>query len=207
MSASLALAGNPNSGKTTLFNSLTGARQHVGNYPGVTVEKREGNWVVNGKTVKVTDLPGTYSLTAYSLEEKVARDYLLENRSSVVVDILDATNLERHLFLAVQFMELGVPLILAVNMMDEAESSGIEIDIKLLSSLLNIPVVPTIAREGKGKKEIFDELEKFDLSTFKGSGFEISYGELIDAEIMELEKLINGFSSVIQKYPSKMGSN
>lgn len=203
MSISLALAGNPNSGKTTLFNALTGARQHVGNYPGVTVEKREGNWVINGKILKVTDLPGTYSLTAYSLEEKVARDYLLENRSSVVVDILDATNLERHLFLAVQFMELGVPLILAVNMMDEAESSGIEIDIKFLASLLNIPVVPTIAREGKGKKEIFEELEKFDISTFKGSGFEISYGELIDEEILELEKLINGFSSVIQKYPSR----
>jgi ferrous iron transport protein B len=203
MSASLALAGNPNSGKTTLFNSLTGARQHVGNYPGVTVEKREGNWVVNGKAVKVTDLPGTYSLTAYSLEEKVARDYLLENRSSVVVDILDATNLERHLFLAVQFMELGVPLILAVNMMDEAENSGIEIDINLLSSLLNIPVVPTVAREGKGKDEIYKELEKIDISSFKGSGFEISYGDIIDAEINELEKIISGFTSVIQKYPSR----
>jgi ferrous iron transport protein B len=204
MNISLALAGNPNSGKTTLFNSLTGARQHVGNYPGVTVEKREGNWIVNGKTLKVTDLPGTYSLTAYSLEEKVARDYLLDNRSSVVVDILDATNLERHLFLAVQFMELGVPLILAVNMMDEAKNSGIEIDIELLSSLLNISVVPTIAREGKGKEEIFRELEKIDISN--NSGFEISYGELIDNSVSELEKIVKGLSSVVQKYPPRWAS-
>lgn len=117
----IALAGNPNSGKTTLFNLLTGARQHVGNYPGITVEKREG-YVKHGEvTLRIVDLPGTYSLTAYSQEELVARNFIVNEKPSLVVDVIDATNLERHMYLAVQFMELGVPLILALNMMDEVK--------------------------------------------------------------------------------------
>jgi len=112
-SITVALAGNPNSGKTTLFNQLTGARQHVGNYPGVTVEKKEGSLRHGEMEIKVVDLPGTYSLTAYSIEEVVARDFVIEERPDVVVDVLDASNLERNLYLATQLMELGVPLVLA----------------------------------------------------------------------------------------------
>jgi small GTP-binding protein len=120
----VALAGNPNSGKTTIFNALTGARQHVGNYPGVTVERKEGRLRHAGHTINVVDLPGTYSLTAYSAEELVTRRFLIEERPDVVVDIVDASNLERNLYLAVQFIELGVPLILALNMSDLAEPRG-----------------------------------------------------------------------------------
>ena len=119
----LALAGNPNSGKTSMFNALTGARQHVGNYPGVTVEKKWGHIQRNGWEVEVVDLPGTYSLTAYSLEELVARDFIVRERPQVVVDVVDAANLERNLYLAVQLMELGVPLVIALNMMDVAEKT------------------------------------------------------------------------------------
>ncbi|MGM0418347.1 MAG: ferrous iron transport protein B [Thermodesulfobacteriota bacterium] len=203
MSISLALAGNPNSGKTTLFNALTGARQHVGNYPGVTVEKREGKWIDKEKIINVTDLPGTYSLTAYSPEEKAARDFLLDNRDFAVLDILDSTNLERHLYLAIQFLELGVPLFLAVNMMDEAEKEGIEIDTNLLSSLLGVPVIPTVAREGKGKAEISEALSRIDSGEFSTQGFEISYGDLIDSAIKEIEQIIKDFPLVTQKYPPK----
>lgn len=204
MSMSLTLAGNPNSGKTTLFNSLTGARQHVGNYPGVTVEKREGQWINKNHNIIVTDLPGTYSLTAYSLEEKVARDFLLENKDSVVLDILDATNLERHLYLAIQFLELGVPLFLAVNMMDEAKKEGIEIDTDLLSSLLGISAIPTVAREGIGKEKIFESLKQISSAkNFENTSFEISYGEVIDNEISEISKILEDYTDISSKYPLK----
>lgn len=128
MEATVALAGNPNSGKTTLFNALTGARQHVGNYPGVTVEKKEGSYSHDGKQLHIVDLPGTYSLTAYSIEEVVARDFLTSQKPEVVVDIVDASNLERNLYLAVQFLEMGIPLVLSLNMIDVAKNRGIEVD-------------------------------------------------------------------------------
>ena len=150
----IALAGNPNSGKTTLFNALTGARQHVGNYPGVTVEKKEGIYHGNGTEVRIVDLPGTYSLTAYSLEEVVARDFLVNEKPAAVINIVDASNLERNLYLTLQFLELGIPTIIALNMMDVAQSRGIFIDIQKLSSLMGVPVVPTVARTGKNKGDI-----------------------------------------------------
>ena len=146
METIIALAGNPNSGKTTLFNALTGARQHVGNYPGVTVEKKQGVYAKNGHRFNIVDLPGTYSLTAYSLEEVVARDFLVNEKPSVVIDIVDASNLERNLYLAIQFMEMGIQNCIALNMMDVAKARGIEIDTAKLSDLLGVPVVPTIAR-------------------------------------------------------------
>jgi len=124
----VALAGNPNSGKTTVFNNLTGARQHVGNWPGVTVEKKEGDCKYKDVKITVIDLPGTYSLTAYSMEEIIARDFVLDGQPDVVVDIVDASNLERNLYLATQFMELGANLVIALNMTDVAESRGIKID-------------------------------------------------------------------------------
>ncbi|MBW2484392.1 MAG: 50S ribosome-binding GTPase, partial [Deltaproteobacteria bacterium] len=144
--ATFALAGNPNSGKTTLFNSLTGGNQHVGNYPGVTVEKKEGYCLYKGQKIKIVDIPGTYSLTAYSLEEKVARDFLVNEKPSAVIDIIDASNLERNLYLTLQFMEMGVPVILALNMIDVAKKRGVHINTEKLSQLFGVPVVTTVAR-------------------------------------------------------------
>jgi ferrous iron transport protein B len=157
-SARIALAGNPNCGKTTLFNCLTGARQHVGNYPGVTVEKKEGKYTHAGMQVDVIDLPGTYSLTAYSPEELVARNVILDETPDVVVDVVDASNLERNLYLAVQFMELGVPLVIALNMTDVAEARGYRIDIPRLSSLLGVRIVPLVANRGTGISDLKDAI-------------------------------------------------
>ncbi|MBC8456900.1 MAG: 50S ribosome-binding GTPase, partial [Deltaproteobacteria bacterium] len=138
----IALAGNPNSGKTTVFNNLTGARQHVGNWPGVTVEKKEGKCKHQDVDMTVVDLPGIYSLTAYSMEEIIARDFVLDERPDVVVDIVDASNLERNLYLATQFMELDANLVIALNMTDVAKSRGMTIDAEKLSELLGVPVIP-----------------------------------------------------------------
>ena len=121
----MALAGNPNAGKTTLFNQLTGARQHVGNYPGITVDHKEGSLSHQNQKITLTDLPGTYSMTAYSAEELVTRDYLVNERPQVVINIVDASNLERNLYLTCQLLELGVPLVIALNMMDVANDRGI----------------------------------------------------------------------------------
>ena len=132
----IALAGNPNSGKTTIFNNLTGARQHVGNYPGVTVEIKEGCLQHRRRGVRVVDLPGTYSLTAYSPDELVARDFIIDQHLDVVVDVLDASNLERSLYLAVQFMELGTPLVLVLNMSDVAEAADVALTSRCSPSCL-----------------------------------------------------------------------
>ncbi|MBU1695256.1 MAG: ferrous iron transport protein B [Verrucomicrobia bacterium] len=155
----VALAGNPNSGKTSLFNALTGARQHVGNYPGVTVEKREGQCRHGDRDITIVDLPGAYSLTAYSPEELAARHFLIEERPDVVVDVVDASNLERNLYLAVQLMELGLPLVLAFNMSDRAKARGLEFDLPQLSELLGAPIVPTIGHQGKGLRELLGVIE------------------------------------------------
>ncbi len=152
----IALAGNPNSGKTTLFNELTGARQHVGNYPGVTVEKKKGTYNNNGNRFNIVDLPGTYSLTAYSLEEVVARNFLVNEKPGMVINIVDASNLQRNLYLSLQFMEMGIPLCIALNMVDVAKTRGIDINIVKLSELLGVPVIPTIARRGVGKQELME---------------------------------------------------
>jgi ferrous iron transport protein B len=152
----LALAGNPNSGKTTVFNALTGSRRHVGNYPGVTVECAEGFRRHGDVELRIVDLPGTYSLTAHSAEELLARNFILNEKPDVVVDILDASNLERNLYLAVQIMELGVPLVLAFNMSDMAEANGFEFDIDTLSWLFGVRIVQTVGTSGKGLKELLD---------------------------------------------------
>ena len=150
----IALAGNPNSGKTTVFNAITGSRQHVGNYPGVTVEKKEGSARWDGVKLNVVDLPGTYSLTAYSIEEIVARNVLIDESPDVVVDIIDSSNLERNLYLATQILELGVPLVLAFNMSDLAVGRGLSIDTQKLSGLLGVPIVPTVGHKKKGIREL-----------------------------------------------------
>ncbi|MCC8194406.1 MAG: ferrous iron transport protein B [Deltaproteobacteria bacterium] len=149
-SLTVALAGNPNAGKTTMFNAITGARQHVGNYPGITVEKKTGETEVDGETIAIVDLPGTYSLTAYSQEEVVARRMLVEERPDVVLHVVDAGALERNLYLTVQLLELGIPVVIALNMMDEVRKRGDSIDTKGLSRLLDVPVVETVGRTGIG---------------------------------------------------------
>ena len=132
----IALTGNPNSGKSTVFNELTGGRQHVGNWPGKTVEKKEGSFKFKDIDFEVVDLPGTYSLTAYSQEEKIARDFIIEKQPDAVVSIVDAANLERNLYLTLQVLELGVPVILALNMMDQADRNEFKIDKEKLSAAL-----------------------------------------------------------------------
>jgi ferrous iron transport protein B len=200
--ATIALAGNPNSGKTTLFNTLTGARQHVGNYPGVTVERKEGSYAGKGKLFRLIDLPGMYSLTAYSLEELVARDFLIQEKPAAIVNIIDAANLERNLYLTVQFMEMGVPVCIALNMIDAARKRGIDIDGGKLSELMGIPVVPTIARTGQGKKELMEAAEQLIDTTRWAPPLVISYGEDIDQALEEMEAEIAVSSPGID-YPAR----
>ena len=157
MSTRIALAGNPNSGKTTLFNALTGANQFVGNWPGVTVEKKEGKLkkVYGGsEEVTITDLPGIYSLSPYTLEEVVARNYLIQERPDVILNIIDGTNLERNLYLSTQLMELGIPVVMAVNMMDVVRKNGDKIHIDSLSKKLGCEVVEISALKGEGLEKV-----------------------------------------------------
>ncbi|MFA5905140.1 MAG: ferrous iron transport protein B, partial [Desulfobacula sp.] len=198
MNTTVVLAGNPNSGKTTLFNELTGGRQHVGNYPGVTVEKKQGAYKSDIGRFEIVDLPGTYSLTAYSLEEVVARDFLVNEKPSMIINIVDASNLERNLYLSVQFMEMGLPVCIALNMMDMAKKRGIEIDIQKLSSLLNIPVVPIVARDGKGKHALMTAV-----AANLGQGrapLRISYGWDLDAALDDMEALIRAAKFLTHRY-------
>ena len=154
MAVTIAIAGNPNSGKTCLFNQLTGSSQRVGNYPGVTVEYVEGKSDFQGEKVTVVDLPGTYSLTAYSMEEIVARDYLIGRRPEVIINVVDAANLERNLYLTVQLLELNVPMVLALNMVDVAAKKGIAVDVAAMGKLLGMKVVPIMANRGEGLDEL-----------------------------------------------------
>ncbi|MBZ4666723.1 ferrous iron transport protein B [Mahella sp.] len=197
----IALAGNPNSGKTTLFNSLTGSRQHVGNWPGVTVEKKEGQMIYQGETLKIIDLPGTYSLGAYSEDELVARNFLLEEKPDVVIDVVDATNLERNLYLTVQLLEMGANVVIALNMIDEAEGKKIKIDIEKLSNILGIPVIPTIATRNKGIDELIEKAVKTGNSKQKNQ-FKIDYGEDMEEQLQKLIKLIAEIPE-LEKYPQR----
>ncbi len=153
---SVALAGNPNCGKTTVFNALTGGKLHVGNWPGKTVERWEGTRTHRGHVLSIVDLPGTYSLTASSPEEAIARDALVDDQPDVVVVVLDAAHLERNLFLATQILEFGARVVVALNMVDVAEDHGIRIDSERLSGHLGVPVVPMVARKGRGVDDLLD---------------------------------------------------
>ncbi|MFN2351350.1 MAG: ferrous iron transport protein B [Kiritimatiellia bacterium] len=184
----MALAGNPNSGKTTLFNSITGARQHVGNYPGVTVEKKEGFRRYDSVDIQVVDLPGTYSLTAYSIEEIVARDFIVREKPDVVVCVLDASNLERNLYLALQIMELGAPVVLAFNMSDVARARGIEFDLDLLSSLLGAPIVPTVGHKSIGTDELLRAAMGVARRETRVRPTEIHYGEELEKAIADVQQ-------------------
>jgi len=150
----VALAGNPNVGKSVIFNNLTGSNQHIGNWPGKTIDKAEGTLSFEGRNIYIVDLPGTYSLTAYSIEELIARDYIIYERPDVVVDVVDASNLERNLYLTLQLLELGANVIIALNKSDLAESSGLKVDIEILSKKLGVPIVETVAPKKKGMREL-----------------------------------------------------
>lgn len=198
----IALAGNPNAGKTTIYNALTGARQHIGNYPGVTVEKKESTITYNNQHLKIIDLPGTYSLTAYSVEEVVARNVIINEKPDVVVDIIDSSNLERNLYLAVQLMELRIPLVFVFNMKDMAQEMGIKIDIKSLSHLFGVPIVETVGSKGDGVKNILDEaIKAAKVPDIKYPV--ITYDKVIEKYVNSVEELIKQHSTNIENYNTR----
>jgi len=186
----IALAGNPNSGKTTIFNAITGAHQHVGNYPGVTVEKKTGSRRFRDHELEVVDLPGVYSLTPHSVEEVVARNYLVNEKPDVVIDIIDSSNLERNLYLAVQLIEMGVPLVLAFNMSDVSASRGIRFNFDQLFRLLGVPIVSTIGSRSQGIDELLEASVKRVLESNGDSANSISYGAEIDSELDKLQSIL-----------------
>jgi ferrous iron transport protein B len=199
----IALAGNPNCGKTTLFNAITGARQHVGNYPGITVEKKEGYCEANGRHIQLVDLPGTYSLTAYSLEELVARNFLIQDRPCAVINVVDSSNLERNLYLTIQLLELGIPVLVALNMVDMAAARGVEINYEELGRRLRLPAIPTVARTGRGKEEL---LEAACQLAEKGAVWEpihISYGPDIDPVLDTMEAQIRAAVFLTDSLPAR----
>ena len=181
----IALAGNPNCGKTTMFNNITGAKQHVGNYPGVTVEKKEGHTSFDGHELLFIDLPGTYSLTARSLDELVARNVIVNDNPDVIVNVLDASNLERNLYLAAQLLELEKPMVIALNMADVAEEMGIKYDIKKMSELTGATIVSTVGRTNVGTKELLEATINVAASQ-QAPGVTIDYGDLLEGKISEL---------------------
>ena len=187
----MALAGNPNSGKTTIFNNLTGARQKVGNWPGVTVEKKEGTLKWDDYQLKIVDLPGTYSLTPFSIEEIAARDFILDEKPDVVVNIIDAANLERSLYLAMQIMELDRPVVFVLNMADLARAKGITIDAERLSMLLDVPVIFTVGNRDQGMDTLVETAILAAQSFPKGkSGRKVKYNRDIEALIAELTLML-----------------
>ncbi len=187
----IALAGNPNSGKTTIFNAITGTRQKVGNWPGVTVEKKEGLVDKFGHRLKIVDLPGTYSLTPFSIEEIVARDFILNERPDVVIDIIDSSNLERSLYLAVQLRELGCKVVFALNMADQARARGIKIDGEKLSQLLGVPVVFTVGNKGQGIDELLEKAVELAVSDKAPEHRRnVKYNSEIEKAIEALEKAL-----------------
>ncbi|MDD5748005.1 MAG: ferrous iron transport protein B [Actinomycetota bacterium] len=202
----IALSGNPNSGKTTIFNNLTGGRQHVGNWPGVTVEKKEGTTRFEKTEMKIVDLPGTYSLTAYSIEEMIVRDFITGEKPDVVVDVVDASNLERNLYLSTQLIELGAPVIIALNMIDVAESRKIKINIPLFHELLGVTAVPMVGVKNIGTDELKSAMFKAANGALKPRSTKVNYGKEIEEEIEKLEEEIRKDESVSEKVVGKYKS-
>ena len=193
MSLNIALAGNPNCGKTTLFNEITGSKQHVGNWPGVTVEKKEGKYKKN-KEMNIVDLPGIYSLSPYSAEEIVARNYIVEEKPDVLINIIDGTNIERNMYLTLQILETEIPTVVALNMMDEVESSGTKIDIENISQKLGVKVVPIVARIGKNIDVLMEEVKK--VSNEKNNNLNI-YSKDVEGFLEDILQHVNDNNSSV----------
>ena len=191
----IALAGNPNCGKTTMFNNITGAKQHVGNYAGVTVEKKEGHTNFDGHELLFIDLPGTYSLTARSLDELVARNVIVNDNPDVIVNVLDASNLERNLYLAAQLLELEKPMVIALNMADVAEEMGIKYDLKKMAEMTGATIVSTVGRTNIGTKDLLEATISVAASQ-KAPGVTINYGDLLEGKISELVELLKQAGTV-----------
>ena len=198
----IALAGNPNVGKSTLFTAITGTRQHTGNWPGVTVEKKSGSVRHRDTDIEVVDLPGTYSLTAYSEDEVIARDFIIDGKPDVVVQVVDATSLERNLYLTTQLSELGVPLVIALNMSDMAEQRGDTIDRKKMAEFLEIPVVRTVGSRGEGIGDLLDAVIR-ESGTAPHHEHSIGYGDRVEPVIADLVEALRQDPDLTSRYPPR----
>ena len=187
MSIRLALAGNPNSGKTTMFNALTGSNQRVGNWPGVTVEKKEGRLKAD-KEIALTDLPGIYSLSPYTLEEVVAREYLVSERPDGIINIVDATNIERNLYLTTQLMEMGIPVVVALNMMDLVRKNGDQIDANKLSKALGCPVVEVSALKGEGLDKLLSTAK--DAAAKRSAPTRLTFAGQVESALADIQSVL-----------------
>ena len=196
----IALAGNPNSGKTSLFNFITGSRQHVGNYPGVTVEKKEGTVPVDDAMVNFIDLPGTYSLTPYSLEESVARREMMSSGISAVIVVIDSSRLERNLYFVSQVLEIGKPVVIALNMWDELAASKAELDIDQLSRILGVPCVSTVGNHGKGVTELMAIALKAARGEIPAIGKPPVYSHEMEHAIERVEELHDDSSRINRRW-------
>ncbi|MEW6593635.1 MAG: ferrous iron transport protein B [Thermodesulfobacteriota bacterium] len=200
----IAVAGNPNAGKSTLINAIAGTRLHVGNWPGVTVEKKETLFRAGGRKIRLVDLPGTYSLSPYSEEERIALDYLLHAKPDVIVNVVDATNLERNLYLTIQLLELGIPVIVALNIYDEAQKKGYRIDCPGMAQMLGVTVVPTVATKKKGLDELIGAAVAIASDPQPHQPRELHYGHDIEVAVRELVKqLARRYPGLLKRYPAR----
>ncbi|MBN1425788.1 ferrous iron transport protein B [Candidatus Fermentibacteria bacterium] len=202
-SITVALAGNPNSGKSTIFNNLTGHRQHVGNYPGVTVETKQGVCRWGDQQIHIIDLPGTYSLTAYSPEELEARTFIVKQQPDVVVDVVDASNIERNLYLTTQLLDLGRPVIIALNMTDVAHVRGIEFDLKQLSLLLGTPIVPMVGSRNEGTRELIAAIAQVATDGSPYRSRHVYYGREIEEEVARVEDALTSDGGAQASVPQR----
>lgn len=200
----VAVAGNPNSGKSTLINAIAGTRLQVGNWAGVTVEKKEAIFEFQGRKIRLVDLPGTYSLSPYTQEEIIARDYLVHERPDLIINVVDATNLERNLYLTVQLLELGIPLVMALNIYDEAEAKGYAIDVQGIEKMLGVSVVPTSATKKTGLDELLTKTLATAADPTAHAPQQLNYGEDIETATKSVEEsLRHNHSALLSKYPKK----
>ncbi len=200
----IAVAGNPNAGKSTLINAMAGSRLHVGNWPGVTVEKKEAEFEHSGQQIKLVDLPGTYSLSPYSQEEIIARDYLVSDKPDLIINVVDATNLERNLYLTIQLLELGIPLIMALNIFDEAEAKGYQFDIEKMENSLGIMVVPTSATQKTGLEALLTNAVKIAENSSNYCPKVQNYGEDIELVLpCILESIDSRHPALLERYPQR----
>ena len=197
----VALIGNPNVGKSLMFNNLTGGKAHVGNWPGKTVEKKVGVCVHRGVKMEIIDLPGTYSLTARSVDELIARNFIVEEKPDVVVDIVDASNLERNLYLTLQLLELEANVVVALNKFDVARALGYDIDVEKLSKLLGVPVIPTVATTKEGIEELKDAI--IEAARRKRRPPRIEYGREVEEIIAAVEEAIKKDVTLVERYPTR----